>query len=171
MPLAEKTSHRRICRKATKSLLPSRHRESEEAHERLSLPGNRFARCRRRFGDVDRDDERHTNGRSSRHGFADACRRRKTVSGTIDVTSLGKGSLNGTYNVASHELELTVTDPSIPTFVFKGKIDGGRLTLTGGPNGLNLSAALTRLGGPPAPTPPIGAAKPRRAESPPNRPP
>ncbi len=80
----------------------------------------------------------------------------KAVSGTIDVPGLGKGNLAGTYNPTTHELELTVTASNMPSFVFKGRIDGAQLTLSGGPMGLTLTASLKRQGG--APTPAPGAA-------------
>ena len=80
-----------------------------------------------------------------------------SVAGDIEVTGLGKGSLAGTYNPAGHTIELTVTGPDVPTFTFKGKIDGGGLTLVGGPGGLNLSASLKREGAAAAPPPAVPA--------------
>lgn len=86
-----------------------------------------------------------------------------SVSGTA-VSSLGTGTVSGTFAAATKKVALTIKPDNGPLLPFTGTVEGNKLSLAANVGGLTMTAVLTKQGGTPTPNPAGNATTPKPAD-------
>ena len=68
------------------------------------------------------------------------------ITGTIDATGIGSGTLTGTFDPATKDISLTLMVPGLPPLTLRGKVTGGQMTVSGNAQNQTITLTATRAG-------------------------